>query len=113
MRPPSTPEAIALRALGMRAFGAPHRSAAGSYSSTAPVEYCARAGWTAASFGPVTAPPMTYILSPTVTATGEPRFVGSGASARQVSRVGSYSQALSIGTHAAGPDCGSTKPPKA
>src|SRR2546430_17431263 len=36
MRPPSTPEAIALRALGMRAFRAPHRSAAGSYSSTRP-----------------------------------------------------------------------------
>src|SRR5438876_9975125 len=85
---------------------------AGSYSSTVPTEKCGRAGWTAASFGPVTAPPMTYILSPTVTATGEPRFVGRGASARQVSRAGSYSQALSSGTHAAGPDRGSTKPPK-
>src|SRR5438309_12002039 len=86
---------------------------AGSYSSTVPTEKCGRAGWTAASFGPDTAPPMTYILSPTVTATGEPRFVGIGATARHVSRAGSYSQALSIGSHAAGPDCGSTKPPKA
>jgi hypothetical protein len=52
-------------------------------------------------------------LSPAATATGEPRFVGSGASARHESFAGSYSQALSIGTHAGGPDCGSTKPPKA
>src|SRR6266480_3998601 len=106
MRPPSTPEAIALRALGMRAFGAPHRSAAGSYSSTTPTLLLPLL-----TKAPPTRPPITYTL--TVTATGEPRFVGSGASARQVSRVGSYSQALSIGTHAAGPDCGSTKPPKA
>src|SRR5437667_9081576 len=56
---------------------------------------------------------MTYILSATVTATGEPRLVGSGARAFQLSVAGSYSQALSIGTQAAGPDCGSTNPPNA
>src|SRR5206468_11482432 len=38
---------------------------------------------------------------------------GSGASAFQLSVARSYSQALSIGTHAAGPDCGSTNPPNA
>src|SRR5438309_12105467 len=86
---------------------------AGSYSSTVPTEKCARAGWTTASFGPVTAPPMTYILSRTVTATGEPRFVGSGASGRQVSLAGLYSQGLSIGTDAAGRAGGSTQAPKA
>src|SRR6267143_91233 len=108
MRPPNTPEAIALRARGMRAFGAPHRSAAGSYSSTTPTLLLPRL-----TKAPPTRPPITYILSPTVTATGEPRFVGSGASARQVSLAGLYSQALSVGTHAAGPEGGSTKPPKA
>src|ERR1044071_3112565 len=123
------PAAIALRAVGMRARGAPQRSAAGSYSSTMPtlllpletnapptrppmtytlplataatawfrgvgmderarqvlvagsyssttlVEKCGRAGCTASDPGSVVAPPMTYILSPTVTATGEPRLV--------------------------------------
>jgi hypothetical protein len=56
---------------------------------------------------------MTRILSPTVTAIGEPRLVGSGASARQLSFAGSYSHALSSGTQAGGPDWGSVKPPKA
>src|SRR5207302_2116280 len=87
--------------------------AAGSYSSTAPIEVCGRAGWTAVEPGSVVAPPMTYILSATVTATGDPRLVGRGASAFQLSVAGSYSQALSIGTQAAGPDWGSTKPPNA
>src|SRR6267378_475160 len=108
MRPPSTPEAIALRALGMRAFGAPHRSAAGSYSSTTPTLLLPLL-----TKAPPTRPPITYTLPFTTPAVAWLRCVGSAARARQVFVAGSYSQALSIGTHAAGPDCGSTKPPKA
>src|SRR5258706_13428765 len=168
MRPPWTPEAIALRAEGILARALPQVSAAGSYSSTTstlllpalmnaaptrpPITYtlpfttpavawlrgvgiaarcrqvlgagaysstlesemCGRCGCTAVSFEPggVVAPPITYILSPTVTATGEPRLVGIGANALQLSVAGSYSHALAIGTHAGGPDSGGTKPPK-
>src|SRR5438128_1738455 len=168
MRPPWTPEAMALRGEGMRARTAPqvsvagsyssttsvllatlmkaapmrppitytlpfttpavawlrgvgigvrlrHVFVAGSYSSTAPTEMCGRVGSTEGSLvlGGVVAPPMTYILLPTVTATGEPRFVGIGASALHASAAGSYSHALSIGTHAGCPAVGGTKPPNA
>src|SRR5437868_1141015 len=98
-----------LRGVGIEARER-HVLVAGSYSSTIPTEVCGLAGCTAACPGPATAPPITYILSPELTATGEPRLVGTGASARQVSFAGSYSQALSIGTHAPGPDCGNTNP---
>src|SRR4029079_4988288 len=97
--------------IGVRCF---HVFDAGSYSSTAPTEMCGRWGCTADSFDPggVVAPPITYILSPTVTATGDPRRAGIGASACQRSAGGSYSHAFSIGTHAGGPDSGGTNPPK-
>jgi hypothetical protein len=49
----------------------------------------------------------------TAAATGEPRRVGIGASAFHASAAGSYSQALSIGTQAGGPEAGGTKPPNA
>src|SRR5260221_143813 len=168
MRPPWTPEAIALRAEGILARALPQVSAAGSYSSTTstlllpalmnaaptrpPITYalpfttpavawlrgvgiaarcrqvlvagsysstvetelCGRCGCTAVSLEPggVVAPPITYILSPTVTATGEPRFVGMGANAFQASAAGSYSHAFSIGVHAGGPDAGTVNRPK-
>src|SRR6202158_6124030 len=169
MRPPCTPEAMALRAEGILARALPHRSAAGSYSSTkstlllpalmnaaptrppityalpfttpavawlrgvgmaarerqvfvagsysstVPTEMCGRCGCTAVSFEPggVVAPPITYNLSPMVTATGEPRWVGIGASAFQLSAAGSYCHALSMGVHACAPEAGSVKPPNA
>src|SRR5204863_1125088 len=102
------------RGVGIEAR-ARHVLLAGSYSSTVPTDTCGRAGCTAVSLEPggIVAPPMTYILSPTVTATGEPRLVGIAASAFQLSAAGSYSHALSSGTHAAGPAAGSTKPPNA
>src|SRR6187549_3811712 len=92
-----------------------HVLVAGSYSSTVVSERCARVGWMAVSLEPgsIVAPPITYSLSPTLAATAAPRLVGIAASAFQVSAAGSYSNALSIGCHAAGPDAGNTKPPNA
>src|SRR3954469_10520208 len=106
------PPTMWLRGVGIGARER-HVFEAGSYSSTVPTEVWGRAGCTADCPGPATAPPITYIFSPALTATGEPRRVGSGASARQLSLAGSYSHALSIGTHAGAPDCGRTKPPNA
>src|SRR5947208_15674893 len=74
MRPPRTPEAIALRALGMRAFGAPHRSAAGSYSSTT-----ATLLLPLLTNAPPTRPPITYTLPFTTPAVAWLRGVGRGA----------------------------------
>src|SRR5436190_20622449 len=98
--------------MGVRAR---HVLVAGSYSSTVPTVTWGRCGCTAVSFEPTgtVAPPITYILSPTVTATGEPRFVGIGARAFQLSVAGSYSHAFAIGTQAVGPDSGRTTPPNA
>src|SRR5439155_503199 len=85
MRPPSTPEAIALRALGMRAFGAPHRSAAGSYSSTTPTLLLPLL-----TKAPPTRPPITYTLAFTTPAVAWLRGVGSAARGRQLFVAGSY-----------------------
>src|SRR5438034_8363525 len=103
-----------LRAVGI-GERARHVLVAGSYSSTVPTERCGRVGSTAGSVEPgcVVAPPITWILLLTVAATGEPRRVGIGASAFQVSAAGSYSHALSTGTQAGGPAAGGTKPPNA
>src|SRR2546425_6349131 len=86
MRPPSTPEAIALRALGMRAFGAPHRSAAGSYSSTTPTLLLPLL-----TKAPPTRPPITYTLAFTTPAVAWLRGVGSAARGRQLVVAGSDS----------------------
>src|SRR2546428_9333170 len=79
--PFTTPAVAWLRGVGMAARGR-QLSDAGSYSSTLPTDTCGRCGCTAVSFAPagVVAPPITYILPPTVTPTGEPRLVGIGAS---------------------------------
>src|SRR6202049_2803227 len=89
--------------------------AAGSYSSIVSTDLCGCVGNTAVSFDPgmVVAPPTTYILSFTTAAKAEPRLLGIGASAFQVSVAGSYSHALLIGTQPGGPDAGSTKHPQA
>src|SRR5579862_8700228 len=75
----------------------------GSYSSTVLSTRCATVGWIAALVAPgaVVAPPITYIFPATVAATAAPRLVGMGAKALQESFTGSYSNALSIGVHAA------------
>src|SRR4029077_13685077 len=101
-----------LRGVGME-LRSLHVFVAGSYSSTVPTDICGCVGNTAVSFDPgmVVAPPITYILSFMSAATAEPRLLGIGASALQVSAVGSYSHALLMGTHPGGPDPGSTKPP--
>ena len=75
----------------------------GSYSSTVLSTRCATVGWMAGFVAPgaVVAPPITYILPPTVAATAAPRLVGMGAKAFHESLTGSYSNALLIGVHAA------------
>ena len=63
----------------------------------------------------VVAPPITWILPRTSTATAAPSLPGSGASAFQESAAGSYSQTSSMGCQAApigtGLFSGATKPP--
>src|SRR5277367_3145953 len=91
-----------------------HVLVAGSYSSTVLSTRCATVGWMAGLVAPgaVVAPPTTYILPPTVATTAAPRLVGMGVKAFHESFTGSYSNALSIGVHAARfPIFPSVKPP--
>src|SRR5262245_10743739 len=86
----------------------------GSYTSLVSTERCGRAGCSALSLDPgcSPAPPITNILPPTTAAAAAPRLVGAGASGFQLSALGSYSHALSMGCHAVGPFSGFTNPPK-
>src|SRR6202795_2822474 len=90
-----------------------HLSVAGSYSSTVPNDRCGCrgriTGALASGGGP--APPITYTFPPTMAATPPPRVVGIGASARQASVAGSYSQASLTGFQPGGPAAGRSKPP--
>src|SRR5579862_7956907 len=58
----------------------------GSYSSTVLSTRCATVGWMAGLVAPgaVVAPPITYILPPTVAATAAPRLVGMGEAVMRV-----------------------------
>src|SRR5438445_9846398 len=92
MRPPitytlpfTTPAVAWLRGVGI-GVRLRHVFVAGSYSSTLPTEMCGRVGRTDRSLvlGGVGAPPITYILIPTVSATADPQRVVIGASAFQM-----------------------------
>src|ERR1700722_12539472 len=92
-----------------------HVLVSGSYSSTVLSTRCATVGWMAGLVAPgaVVAPPITYILPPTVAATAAPRLVGMGAKALQEVFAGSFSNALSIGVQAARfPISPAVNPPK-